>query len=247
MRIGIVIVATNLYFVLGILFIKQFKHFYKGNCKIRFYFFSDTNPEGYLPEGIDYQFIETSHRTWVDGTNSKFRNILSLDSAVTDCDYIYYFDADTSIDKEFTEEWFIGDLVGGEHYGNKTFGDQIPYDRNPKSKAYIPHETTLPKTYFYGAFFGGKTEKVLEFCKQLRENQLADQIIKYEPGVNDESYINQYFHFTPPTRTVPCTEFAFLISDKAGIIKGRDNLNNIDVYKKMLLDNKDSIKLKTNT
>ena len=36
-----------------------------------------------------------------------------------DEEYLYYFDADTSINKDFTEEWFIGDLVGGEHYCNR--------------------------------------------------------------------------------------------------------------------------------
>ena len=38
-KIGIVIIATNSYFVLGIRFIKKFMHHYKGSQKITFYFF----------------------------------------------------------------------------------------------------------------------------------------------------------------------------------------------------------------
>lgn len=243
--IGIVIVATNMYFVLGVLFMKQFKHYYQGDRKIKFYFFSDTDPEAYLPEDLDYKFIQSSHSTWVDGTNSKFKNIISIEEDTKECEYLYYFDADTSIIKGFTEEWFLGDLVGGEHYGNRIF-EKLPYDRNPRSKAYIPHDTQLPQMYFYGAFFGGKRERVLEFCKVLRENQLADKLINYEPGVNDESYINQYFHYNPPTYTVPSSKFPFMISDKAGIIKERDNLDNLSIYKQNLLDHKSDLKLKTN-
>ena len=37
-KIGIVILATNAYFVLGVRFIKKFMHHYKGDSKITFYF-----------------------------------------------------------------------------------------------------------------------------------------------------------------------------------------------------------------
>ena len=41
-RIGIVIIATNAYFVLGIRFIKKFMQHYKGNSEIKFYCFNST-------------------------------------------------------------------------------------------------------------------------------------------------------------------------------------------------------------
>ena len=40
-KIGIVVLATNAYFVLGVKFIKRFHHFHKDNNKIKFYFFSE--------------------------------------------------------------------------------------------------------------------------------------------------------------------------------------------------------------
>jgi hypothetical protein len=43
-KIGIVILATNAYFVLGVRFIKKFMHHYKGNSDVKFYFFSDEDP-----------------------------------------------------------------------------------------------------------------------------------------------------------------------------------------------------------
>jgi len=238
-NIGIVILATNAYFVLGIRFIKKFMHHYKGDKSITFHFFSDTDPKPYLPDNIDIKFYPEFHLNWVEGTNSKFKDVISLENC--DSDYLYYFDADTNISKDFTEEWFLGDLVGGEHYGNRSFlSNGQGFDRFPPSKAYVPLDSPLPYTYHYGAFFGGKKERVIEFCKTLREWQLEDKKIPYEPGVNDESYINAYFHYNPPM-TVPCDKFMFDISDKGGI--GDTRYPNLDVndHKKTLLENKERL------
>lgn len=237
-KIGIVILATNAYFALGIRFIKKFMHHYKGDSKITFYFFSDEDPHSYLPDDINVEYHHVNHNHWVDATNDKFRSIISL----VDCnsDYLYYFDADTSVSRNFTEEWFLGDLVGGEHYGNRGWlANGAGFDRYPQSKAYVPTDTSLPCTYHYGAFFGGKKDKVIEFCKTLREWQIEDKKIPYEPGVNDESYINAYFHYNPPM-TVSCEKFAFNISDKGGLGETRNTKLDInDLLSEMLFHKND--------
>jgi len=250
-KIGIVIIATNAYFVLGVRFIKKFLYHYNGKSPITFHFFSDQDPTPYLPEyhynhraikleNIDVRFYKETHTSWVDGTNSKFKNIISLENS--DSDYLYYFDADTNVSRPFDEKWFLGDLVGGEHFGNRSFLSNCKgMDRNPISKAYVPADTCLPCTYFYGAFFGGKKENVIEFCKILRSNQLEDKKIPYEPGVNDESYINQHFHFNPPTKTVHLEDFAFDISDKGGIGETRNTALDISALKMKMLENKDNL------
>jgi hypothetical protein len=239
MNIGIVILATNAYFVLGIRFIKKFIYHYKGNKQISFYFFSDTDPKPYLQDNTDVHFFETHHNNWVEGTNDKFKSILSLSECKSD--YLYYFDADTNVSKDFTEDWFLNDLVGGEHYGNRSWlKNGAGFDRNPISKAYVPENSQLLYTYHYGAFFGGKKDRVVDFCTTLREWQLEDKKIPYEPGCNDESYINTYFHFNPPY-TVPCENFMFDISDKGGIGETRKPDLNVEQHKKDIINNKDKI------
>lgn len=238
-NIGIVILATNAYFVLGVRFIKKFMHHYKGNSNIKFYFFSDEDPNPYLPNDINVEYHYTKHDRWVDATNDKFKSIISLDNC--DSDYLYYFDADTNVSRSFTEEWFLGDLVGGEHYGNKTWlSGGKGFDKNPKSKAYVPKDTKLPCIYHYGAFFGGKKDRVIDFCKTLSDWQIEDKKIPYEPGVNDESYINAYFHYNPPY-TVPCEKFMFDISDKGGIGETRNVKLNVNEIKNQILSNKDKL------
>jgi len=239
-NIGIVLLATNAYFVLGVRFIKRFMHFYKGNDHITFYFFSNINPKDYLPDDIDVEYFFASNENWVDGTNLKFVSALSIGDKLKS-DYLFYFDADTNVDNNFTEEWFIGDLVGGQHYGDQDWmKENKAFDRNPLSKAYVPVDTELHQMYFYGAFFGGTSENMINFCKTMRYYQLEDKKIPYEPGVNDESYINREFHFNPPTKIVLCTKFAFAISDKGGIGETRYPHLNIEELKRDLLENKNN-------
>jgi len=242
--IGIVVVCTNAYFILGVRFVKKFMKYYKGTSTIQYYLFTDTDPRPYVPNLANIHYFHTTHAHWQDGTNSKFSNILQLQNE--NCDYIYYFDADTNITRDFTESWFLGDLVGGEHYNNsdkKCDGTpaEKPYDRNPASRAYVPKNTTLPQMYYYGAFFGGKKDCVLDFCQTNYENQIADKEINYEPCWNDESYINRYFHFTPPTFVVPAAKFAFNISDKGGIGETRKTSLDIEEYKKQVLQNPEAV------
>jgi hypothetical protein len=143
-------------------------------------------------------------------------NIISL--AASDVDYIYYFDADTKIYRDFTEEWFIGDIVGGEHFENNlSMKDKKNFERNPKSTAYIPLDTPLPQMYYLGAFFGGRRDNIIAVCNTLLQNQLKDKEINFEPCWNDESYLNAYFHYNPPTYTILTVDFKFGISDKGGI------------------------------
>lgn len=243
-RIGIVILATNVYFILGLRFMKRFIHFYKGDCEVVFYFFSDEDPTPYIPDNIKVKFFNQNHTNWRDGTNSKFRNIVNIkENLSSDVDYVYYFDADTNIDKPFTEEWFLGETVTGEHYGNRSWlSNGAGFNRADLGHDYVSIYNELPYTYRYGAFFGGITEKVIEYCKILMDYQIEDSDRGYEPPNNDEGYINAYFHYNPSTYTVPTEKFEFLISDKGGfeeIVRISDT--DINSIKKELLENKEKL------
>ncbi|MFN3852498.1 MAG: hypothetical protein ACK4NY_23915 [Spirosomataceae bacterium] len=241
MIIGIVIVCTNSYFVLGLRFVKKFVNHYKGSAKLQFYLFSDTDPTPYLPN-IEVRYFNTEHKSWQDGANSRFSNILKL--IEFKCDYLYYFDADTNIVNDFNENWFLGDLVGGEHFANANrMKDVKDYDRNPESRAYIPFDTKLNQIYYLGAFFGGRKGRVIDFCRVLYSNQIKDKLINYEPVWNDESYTNNFFHYNPPDLTIMFKDFEFVTSDKGGISIDHDIKSKVDLeeIKKMLLEHNNKV------
>jgi len=227
MTIGIVLLATNAYFPLGIRFIKKFKHFYTGKDNIVFYFFSDRDPRNYLTPNSNVEYFNLINTSWQDATNSKFRSIIDVGNT-RNCDYIFYFDADTNINQKFDEQWFIGDMVGGQHFGDQDWMKITKnFDRNPMSKAYIPTDTNLHQMYFYGAFFGGSENNITNFCKTLESYQKEDSKLPYEPCANDESYINKEFHYNPPSRIVYNKDFKFAISDKGGIQNMRDSKKDV--------------------
>ena len=222
-NIAIIILCTNLYYKLGIRLIENFSYFYKGDKLINIYLFTDKEPIYKINNNkLKIRYIYTVHNNWVEGVGSKFSSIYNIINEYTNIDnnkYIYYFDADTNINKDFTTDWFIGDLVGGEHFANdNTMLNNKLYDRNNLSKAYIPYNTPLLQIYYLGAFFGGKIDKIKKLCIKLIENQKYDkEKINYEPVWNDESYLNNYFHYNKPSKIILFKDFEFVTSDKGDI------------------------------
>jgi len=240
MKIGIAVLCTNAYVVLGARFIKRFMQFYTGEQKIKFFCFSNEDVRIYLPEERKYEveWIYTTNSNWVEGTNLKFTSILKLENK--EIDYLHYFDSDTNVDKPFTEEWFLGESVAGQHYGDQDWMKEVKgFERNPRSKAYVPFDTKLFQCYAYGAFWGGSKEWVMFFCKTMLEWQRVDLAWNYEPSNHDEAYSNAFFHYYPPDKIVACKDFAFVISDKGGIGDPRHMNLNVSEIKKDLLKYKE--------
>lgn len=235
MKIGIVMLATNSYFVLGIRFIRRFMHFYRGNSEIKFLFFSNYSHVNYVSEHYDIEHIFVTNDNWTQGTNLKFKSILLLTN--TDVSHIFFFDADTSINQEFTEEWFLGDSVTGQHYND----DSLPlrrkegFESNENSTAFIPYNSPYPYMYYYGAFFGGIKEFVLKLCCELCKYQDADTYNGITTIFNDESYLNKYFHFNPPSRIVKKEDFKFVVSAKGGIQFSIEDTEHLKCLKECLL------------
>jgi hypothetical protein len=228
--IHIVIIATNMYMVLGIRFIKQLNANYKGSEKLWIHLFTDVDVQNYLPSDTkNVTVYHKKHSDWVEGVNSKFFNILSIEKNIcqTNNDVCYFFDADTSCHSNFTENFFdCNGLVCGEHYSNAQFKLSVmPYDRNMRSACYVPIKTKKKQYYYYGAFFGGRSDKMIKLCIKLQKLQEINKKRRVEPVWNDESYLNYYFHYNPPEKMIECADFdkIFKISDKGGLTNTRDS------------------------
>ena len=88
--VAICVIGTNAYFVLALRFINRMFHLYRGKHRLKFYFFTERDPHPFLPDTCDICWIPCSHKSWLDATNSKFENILSINDRN---DYLFYFDA----------------------------------------------------------------------------------------------------------------------------------------------------------
>ena len=241
-KICICINATNIYFILGVRLIKNFTNFYSGSSEIKFYTFSDYDISNYINKDIKNYTTITKNASWLDGTNTKFSNILSIRDKILECDYGFYMDADTDVSKSFCDSDFVGESVGVEHFANNNRMKTIKaFDRNPLSKAYIPEDTENYQMYFQGAFFGGSTSNLIDFCAINYYGQIEDRKIGYDPAVNDESYINHFFHYHPPSRIIPSHSFPFDPSCKGGIPNTRDSRLPPDSHFEMLINNKDKL------
>ncbi|MEO0369778.1 MAG: hypothetical protein AAF197_13515, partial [Pseudomonadota bacterium] len=99
MKIGIVLTATNSFWILGARFIKQFYHHHTGDAQVTIFCFSDVDLREYVSEPIVYQSL--SQKNWRESVNSKFELILGLESQLKEQDYVLYIDADTSAQEDF--------------------------------------------------------------------------------------------------------------------------------------------------
>lgn len=239
MKIGIAVLATNGYFLLGCRFINRFHHFYKGDADIIFYFFGNKLPYDHVPSLANVRYYDVAPSDWVSTVNTKYANMIRVSDPV---DYLYFFDADTNINNDFNESWFIGDMVAGQHWGHiNTPIENLPFDRYDKSSCYIPLDSPLEQKYYYGAFFGGTKENVFKFCNEMIVCQIKNRGIGHEPLVNDDSYTNYYFHYNPPTKVIPATEFEFAISCKGGLDIERRHWVSFPDEEEIFLKNKNKL------
>jgi Glycosyltransferase family 6 len=231
-----VVLATNSYLPLGIRLYKNLCRYFHGDFHVNMIVNEDPNP--YLSERFlkNISFFDDNNTSWVDCMYLKFKWMLAAEA-----EFIYYLDADTNINRSVDKSLFCNteyQLVGAEHFGNRSWmKEKKAYERNPISPSYIPFDTPLPQMYYQGAFFGGKKEKVDSFCKTIQGWKAQDKTIGFEPGVNDESYINNYFHYNPP-HAILLENFPFSISDKGGLQGTRYVKNPWD--KQGLMNNRDN-------
>lgn len=154
------------------------------------------------------------HKDWVSAVNDKYDCILSIRGVEPD-DHVFWIDADTNLKKPLPD--ITGDLVGCQHFGDQTWMAKTKnFDLNPASTCYVPRDTKLPQMWYMGCLHGGKWSVVQRMYTMLKNLTLRNRQIGHEPGVNDESYLNWYFHYCPPTRVIPWAEFPFIVSDKGG-------------------------------
>lgn len=203
--------ATNKYRTLGVRLRDGLRTHFRGD--FHFHVFSDV-----LSDQVhaDTSFYYRSHANWVAAVNDKFPCVASL--SLNPEDQVIFLDADTRVYRDISADDFTGELVAWQHFGDQTWmRHQKGFDRFAKSACFVPFDTPHPQMWFMGAIWGGRFGRVKRMLRELTAAQVANRRIGHEPGVNDESYLNHYFHYNPPTRVCPWPQgYPFIVSDKGG-------------------------------
>jgi len=146
------------------------------------------------PGGFDGINIHQEHLGWPKVTLMRYHAILKQKHLFMWYDYVFYIDADMSIESDIAAEELASDgLTAVLHPGFVS-----TFERNPESAAYIDGYPT----YYQGCLIGGVTAEFVKMCDSIVKGVDADN----EKGIvaiwHDESHLNRYLADHPPAKTL---------------------------------------------
>ena len=227
---GVVVLATGVYFLLGLRLIKGFRRHFRGSGQVRFYFHSDNDPSPYLPEGSGVRYVHAAHQGWPLVARSKYDCILADESQMRadGVEQVCYLDADSDFSSDFGDDWLPPvSLFGAEHFCNSNRDYPFPtFETNPASTAcLLAGRGTAGLVYYYGCFWGGQIDAVLGMCRVCKAMTDQDVARGIKTIWDDESYLNKYLHdCREPDAVILDRALPFAVSDKGGMEKNSRSL-----------------------
>lgn len=168
------------------------KYFLKGIAEVKYFVFTDSKQ---ITDNGNIVKIFRECQGFPKDSLFRFEMFLSIKEELLNYDYIFFFNSNMLFLDYVGEEFLpktketIGVLHPG-HYNNFSFF--LPYERNKKSKAYIPPHLKKYR-YFMGGVNGGKSREYINLIEECHKNIVED----YNNGIiarfHDESHINKYF------------------------------------------------------
>ena len=196
-KIGVLYICTGKYAKFWNDFFKSAERHLCRKSEIHYFVFSDQVIDTNNNERIHFYY--QPKLGWPYDTLKRFHIFLSQEAALQQMDYLYYYNANMSFQKNVTEEMilpnasqFPSELVGVIHpchYNGKP--EQLIYDRQLNSTAYMPIRSGIK--YYQGCLSGGTTAAYLKMCHLLKSNIDTDEKRDIIALWHDESHINHYF------------------------------------------------------
>ncbi|KAJ1548424.1 hypothetical protein HK405_003243 [Cladochytrium tenue] len=134
--------------------------------------------------------VHKSPRGWPMDSEDRFKWIAEvLENRMDEYDYAIWQDSDNQLAHPVCLD-LMGSLVGAMH--PHIGADSGPYESNNESMAYIPDSGYLP--YFSAHIFGGTPAEILKLTRTCAKWTDLDHSRGIQARVDDESYLNAYFH-----------------------------------------------------
>lgn len=177
------------------------KHFMPG-LAVTYFVFTD-QPEAVPTVKLgplrDLRVLKVEkHQRWQDISMLRMKTISDVIQSELHLKFSHLFCFD--VDQVFKGRWgseALGESVAQIHSGYYKTG-VFTYDRNPKSKAYLPQGDF----YYHAAIFGGSLQKVKELVDFCYSGIMEDKANQVEALWHDESHLNKYFYLHKPSRVL---------------------------------------------
>lgn len=189
-KVTVFYIATGKYLSMWDDFFLSFKKYFLPESDRKIILFTD-QPETIKTDSI-VNPVKIKSYSWPYITLLRFHIFMEHFELWKDSDYVLFLNANYLFKKKISTNILPSSgLFAGQHstYWNKT-PDKFPYERNPKSTAYVPHGKG--KHYFQGAINGGTSQAFAEMCNELIkriDEDLKNEIIAIW---HDESHLNCY-------------------------------------------------------
>ena len=200
MKINLLIVATGKYKTYLIDLLQSVEKYFMLGQELHCCIFSDTlyyewmNAIKYVAN-VDFTFYYTEHKPWPHATLKRFHFFLQHRDQLPGADYLFYIDADTIFKQPIGDE-ILSKRTAVQHCGYVD-GQNLPFETNPKSMAYVPESKS--GAYYGGGFWGFESVEfwnVAHYCAQAIDFDEGNGII---PVWHDESILNKYLAACQPT------------------------------------------------
>ena len=196
LRIAILYICTGAYTAFWEGFYRSYEEKFIPEAEKHYYVFTDADSVYGEEDNPRIHRYFQENLGWPGNTLFRVRIFHPVIDELRAYDYVFYMNANIICKSVITADEFLPRKEGllfvahpGE-YNKRPY--RHPYERNPRSRAYIPYKQLDATDYVCGGINGGKADAYCDMILEL-EKRIDDD---YERGIiarwHDESQINRY-------------------------------------------------------
>ncbi|XP_035508268.1 globoside alpha-1,3-N-acetylgalactosaminyltransferase 1-like [Morone saxatilis] len=206
-RVAVVVFAVGKYtrFLKG--FLETGEKYFLVDFRVTYYIFTDNEqdvPKIQLGKGRKISVVNIPSATrWQEVVLGRMKwATITIEKRIrAEADYLFMMDIDSVFHNRFGAE-SLSQLSAVLHRGyyKNTKRDGFPYERRPKSKAYIP--IGEGDYYYTAAVWGGYLEDMYKLVKYCYTQSEEDSKNNIEAVWQEESHLNKYLLYNKPTKVL---------------------------------------------
>lgn len=194
MKIAILYICTGKYNQFFEDFYESSERYFINSAKKHYFVFTD---DLNISNDSNVTVIEKKCEGFPLDSLMRFEMFLSIKEELKNYDYIYFFNSNMLFVDNITydilpeKDGEIAFVLNAGYYNKTPF--RYPYERNPRSEAFIPFRSKFNYKYVIGGVNGGKSKDYLKFCEVCHESIMKDHNKGIMAIYHDESHINKYY------------------------------------------------------